>query len=406
MFPDCDPKYLEKCLLAEKQDHLTRVSNRLLDEQYPRRPPSSSQTASPSAGSSCPATGKGIGTSTVDPSMPAPPPISADGSGVLDSVGNRVKSYLNGWYRGYDQLLPPMAGTNGANPLSSETGSVAAPGGLPTQQSGGGQQQSASPTPSATPPTFRPSNALAPNHNELLHKSLQTSIRRCVPNTAAFDASNTTPTSSAPPVPPSDYTGEQHTDYCRAPPSHNLTQCGQVGPFMVYLKTGLSTREVFHCELTPQTPVTASLIPLAHLDRPLVVKGQAQPLPPTSQFHHLHRFGHVLTTLGHRVFGLDLQAMHIFYDTEVPTIAFNRGQSLFFNLRFFVDLHHPEWLAVPAQRADVYFYWFMVLCHELAHNFVTAHDDQHEFYLSAYAEQYLRPLVEQLVRANVFTMTG
>ncbi|KAJ1972666.1 hypothetical protein H4R35_004548 [Dimargaris xerosporica] len=229
MFPNCDPQSLEQCLRAEKHDHLARVSNRLLDEHYPRRPPpSTTHTASPLSDSPSSSSGKNASSNPAGPSTSVPPPIPADGSGVLDSVGNRVKNYLNGWYRGYNRLLPPMTSMGGTSTLSPETGSVVAPGGLPSQPSGGEQQPPGSPSP--TPPKFRPSSTLAPNHSELLHKSLQSSIRRCVPSTAAFDGPNTTPTPSKPPVPPSDYTGEQHTEYCRAPPSHNLTRFDTTQP--------------------------------------------------------------------------------------------------------------------------------------------------------------------------------
>ena len=45
-------------------------------------------------------------------------------------------------------------------------------------------------------------------------------------------------------------------------------------------------------------------------------------------------------------------------------------------------------------------FWFMVCCHELAHNFIAAHNDQHEFFLSFFAETFLPSLMTFLKRKN------
>ena len=99
-------------------------------------------------------------------------------------------------------------------------------------------------------------------------------------------------------------------------------------------------------------------------------------------------FSQLLQNLG-SIFGLDPASIHIFYDRTGTTIAFNRNRSLFFNLRFYQGLHSQGTL--PA--FEVAAYWFMTFCHELAHNFVLEHSSQHEFYMSSFAESYLRAFV-------------
>ncbi|KAI8854646.1 hypothetical protein BC829DRAFT_412780 [Chytridium lagenaria] len=42
--------------------------------------------------------------------------------------------------------------------------------------------------------------------------------------------------------------------------------------------------------------------------------------------------------------------------------------------------------------AETYYFWFMTLCHELAHNFVSEHNSDHEYYFSSFAENYLKDL--------------
>ena len=108
------------------------------------------------------------------------------------------------------------------------------------------------------------------------------------------------------------------------------------------------------------------------------------------------KFVNVLYCLGVEVFELSASCIHVFIGgMDDPTIAFNRGGSLFFNLRFFVTFDGP--LPNPSEsRADknyaitykCYLRWFMTFCHELAHCFRGPHDKVHEDYLSSYAEKY------------------
>lgn len=142
--------------------------------------------------------------------------------------------------------------------------------------------------------------------------------------------------------------------YCDATPGQDLTYVGNVMGMEFYV----------HRNIRP--------------DDVLEEHGQA-----------MARFTSILTDLS-KVFALRLNTIQIFYDGEGPTIAFNTSGSLFMNLRYYLALHEPNTKEQEAsKRKEALIYWFMTLCHELAHNFVHQHDSEHEFYMSSFAENYL-----------------
>ncbi|PWY83026.1 HATPase domain protein [Aspergillus heteromorphus CBS 117.55] len=82
-----------------------------------------------------------------------------------------------------------------------------------------------------------------------------------------------------------------------------------------------------------------------------------------------------------QVFSLRSDILSIFYDPGGKTIAFNRAGSVFCNYFYFQQLHEKELLANPtADRADALVYWWVILCHELAHNLVADHSSAHSYY--------------------------
>ncbi|CAG8463812.1 12087_t:CDS:10 [Funneliformis caledonium] len=89
----------------------------------------------------------------------------------------------------------------------------------------------------------------------------------------------------------------------------------------------------------------------------------------------LNRFVNLLRYLV-EVFQLAPEVVHIFYDNNSNSVAFNRDRSLFFNLNYYIGLHGDECQYVFTNNAMNY--WFMTVCHELAHNIVLNHDSKHE----------------------------
>ncbi|RIA98236.1 hypothetical protein C1645_750373 [Glomus cerebriforme] len=63
--------------------------------------------------------------------------------------------------------------------------------------------------------------------------------------------------------------------------------------------------------------------------------------------------------------------IRIFYDKS-NLMAFNQDRALFFNFKIYLDLYKIE------PTIDAMTYWYMVICHELAHKFVNDHNSEHE----------------------------
>lgn len=77
--------------------------------------------------------------------------------------------------------------------------------------------------------------------------------------------------------------------------------------------------------------------------------------------------------------GVPTTAVHLCYDASGKTIAFNCNGSMFFNLHYWHKNGHKS--QTDAARTDAIAWWFMVMCHELAHNLVKAHNTQHSSYM-------------------------
>jgi len=106
----------------------------------------------------------------------------------------------------------------------------------------------------------------------------------------------------------------------------------------------------------------------------------------------IDRFSFLLLDLA-SIFGLAPQNLHVFLDPMASSIAFNADGALFFNFHFFAQLHLAAFLPQAAgtsadARIDAVAYWWVTLCHELAHNLVKEHSAAHSFYTESFASQY------------------
>ncbi len=93
------------------------------------------------------------------------------------------------------------------------------------------------------------------------------------------------------------------------------------------------------------------------------------------------------------VFGLQLKSVAIYHDPTGAAIAFNAGGAIYFNVRYFYGLHYSK---NKHQSRGCYSYWFIVGCHELAHNLEGPHNRTHAFYTESYASMYLPKLLSIL----------
>ncbi|KAK4044806.1 hypothetical protein C8A01DRAFT_11884 [Parachaetomium inaequale] len=107
-----------------------------------------------------------------------------------------------------------------------------------------------------------------------------------------------------------------------------------------------------------------------------------------SRVDGIARFEALLRDVG-AVYGLSERALHIFYDENGGTIAFNSGGSVFCNLRFWEQLHANTGGGDQGQgRAEATTWWWVVVAHELAHNLVGVHGAEHSYYTESFVQQY------------------
>ena len=82
-------------------------------------------------------------------------------------------------------------------------------------------------------------------------------------------------------------------------------------------------------------------------------------------------------------FNMRSNVLSIFYNPGGKTIAFNRAGSLFCNYLYFKELHQRGLIdnpGIPTNKTEAVVYWYVVLCHELAHNLVEDHSSAHSYY--------------------------
>ena len=162
----------------------------------------------------------------------------------------------------------------------------------------------------------------------------------------------------------------ESNNYCDVKPQQNLVACGRVKGIAFYVHRDVNPEDV-------QQQYSGAMSRFVD-----IIKGLAT------------------------VFELKTSSLHLFYDTQGSTIAFNMNGSLFMNLRYYLALHDetndPNQFK-KVNRKEALIYWFMTICHELAHNFVGDHNSEHEFYMSSFAEVYLESLMHYLTTLNTTT---
>ena len=102
-------------------------------------------------------------------------------------------------------------------------------------------------------------------------------------------------------------------------------------------------------------------------------------------------FVFILTEVS-RIFDLPESTVNIYHNDSGASIAFNSNGSLFCNLRYFMQLHMAN-LSTAEGKVEAMAYWFVTLCHELAHNLVGDHSSQHSYYTESFVAQYFRRMV-------------
>nr|OQO24945.1 hypothetical protein B0A51_09082 [Rachicladosporium sp. CCFEE 5018] len=147
----------------------------------------------------------------------------------------------------------------------------------------------------------------------------------------------------------------------------------------------LATETPTYCDSTPATDIVK--LPCPSLSMGVFV---SRSTPNKETFIASHRdtieaFSQLLRTLC-QIFTLPESSLNIYHDGSGAGIAFNSRQSIFCNLRVFKE----------GQMDNALVYWFVTLCHELAHNLVHEHGQAHSFHTESFMTEYIERLVEVL----------
>ncbi|KAJ5166457.1 uncharacterized protein N7482_005238 [Penicillium canariense] len=110
----------------------------------------------------------------------------------------------------------------------------------------------------------------------------------------------------------------------------------------------------------------------------------------------INLFASVLLDCG-SIFSMRADSLSIFYDPGGKTIAFNRAGSIFCNFFYFQQLQEQSLLqSANPDRTDAIVYWWVILCHELAHNLVGDHSSAHSYYTEGFVAQYFPRVAAKL----------
>ena len=128
-----------------------------------------------------------------------------------------------------------------------------------------------------------------------------------------------------------------------------------------------------------------------------------------AKLKELNSFSSILLEIG-SIFDLPTSTLHIYYDDTGPTIAFNFNGSLFFNFRYYQELHHGQ-IATGGDtglqgQKNALIYWFVTACHELGHNIVKDHSGDHSFYTESFVQMYFAECMEKVIRLQQRTPHG
>ncbi|KAL9088260.1 MAG: hypothetical protein Q9159_003172 [Coniocarpon cinnabarinum] len=109
------------------------------------------------------------------------------------------------------------------------------------------------------------------------------------------------------------------------------------------------------------------------------------------------------------VFDLRKESLHIYFDTQGESIAFNSNGAIFCNFRYFAQLHlpgltKPETVAQAESAALIY--WWVTICHELAHNIVSDHSSNHSYYTEHFVMEFFPTVANRAMQRAAAAMRG
>ena len=96
------------------------------------------------------------------------------------------------------------------------------------------------------------------------------------------------------------------------------------------------------------------------------------------------------------VFKMPPSVLHIHYDPNSRTIAFNTGGAIFCNFTFFLQLHAQR-VQRKSWTREAFKYWWVTVCHELAHNLVQEHGSNHSFWTESFVQGYFEAAMGKIL---------
>lgn len=160
---------------------------------------------------------------------------------------------------------------------------------------------------------------------------------------------------------------KETSTYCDAKPGHSMKYVGEISGIRLFL------------------------------DRELEAKGVTNENFLNKNASALKLFASVLHDCADS-YALNRNTIHIFYDDHGTSIAFNTNKALFFNYRYFENLHFPA--ALQGKKAEAIVYWAVTMAHEMAHNVASDHSSQHSYYTESLVIQYFGEIASKLGPAS------
>ncbi|ORX44853.1 hypothetical protein BCR36DRAFT_334006 [Piromyces finnis] len=338
LFPNIDTKFLLNFIKSQNTTDIQQLCNKLIDidnngelKKTESTSPEQQQTNTNQIENNKSNSNEGLENEN-DKRM------DSDNSLIKSKLNRFSKNFIKGWRSHHSSK------SNSENSLTEES-KIKMPGGFDQMIQ------------DVNTPPPQPIKQITPNYTKELKQRLENAIDHC----HSSDEHDINSTVRNPYAQSAEHYKPTLKDQCSIVESNQLTLIGSLMDINIYIDKSIPQDEI-------KNSVSQEVIQTFIVD--------------------------VLLPLGNNVFNLKSKTMHVYYNNEGNTVAFNRRNSLFFNLRFFKGLHYDNQFKNNKEaRSEALIYWFMTMCHELAHNFEADHNNTHEFFFSSFAEQYTIKLI-------------
>ncbi|KDE08540.1 hypothetical protein MVLG_01317 [Microbotryum lychnidis-dioicae p1A1 Lamole] len=349
LFPDADPAFLSQLLLQQAPPKVENAVNALLTSSgYPRRSDSKERgTLAPNPG-----TGMGANGPAAQNSLAALTQQALGDSGSPDRSPSPAPSSSPSIPSSADKgLFSKMRSSLSRSNVNNGAGSIASVPRSSSSSSLTGDQPPRLPRPSTSGTSTAGST---PSSTDAIRSNVRKAIQASRPEHGSSVSNGIDKTSVK----------ESEQSYCDATAGTNLVSMGDVAGLKFFIDRTVAG---------PRTFVR-------------------------DHVHSIDRFIRLIVLPVSEVLTLDYRALHIFFDSTGPLIAFNRNGSIYLNLRYYEAWYDSQ--VQQGQLHDALISTYHTLAHEVAHNLVKPHNSEHEFYFSSICEEYFLRMAQLLGRVE------